>query len=59
MKYVTTIERMAEARGAARQKQVIACNMLKENFSLEQISRWTEMTIEQIQALQVQGDQET
>jgi hypothetical protein len=50
MKYVTTIERMAEER----QKQTIALNMLKDNLPLEQISRLTGLTIEQLQQLQAQ-----
>jgi hypothetical protein len=52
MKYVTTIERMAEARGEARQKEVIALNCLRENIPLETIARWTGLTIEQVQKLQ-------
>jgi predicted transposase YdaD len=67
MKYVTTIERMAEERGEERGRveerlttqTEIALKMLRDNLSSEQISRLTGMTIEQIQALQVQGDQET
>lgn len=53
MKYVTTIERMAEER----QKQVIAINLLKESIPLETIARTTGLTIEQIQALQAQLEQ--
>ena len=37
--------------------QEIALNMLKDNFTLEQISRLTGLTIEQIQQLQVQLEQ--
>jgi hypothetical protein len=51
MKYVTTIERMAEARGQLREKQEIAINLLKENIPIETIARTTGLTIEQIQAL--------
>jgi predicted DNA-binding ribbon-helix-helix protein len=54
MKYVTTMERMAEER----QKQVIACNMLRKNMDLETIAEVTGLSIEQIQALQAQGNQE-
>jgi predicted transposase YdaD len=36
----------------------IALNMLKDNFSLEQISRLTGMAIEQIQTLQAQDNQD-
>jgi predicted transposase YdaD len=67
MKYVTTIERMAEERGEARgeargarsRETEIALNMLGKNMALATIAEVTGMTIEQIQALQVQGDQET
>lgn len=48
MKYVTSIERMAEER----QKQAIALKMLRKNMPLEAISEITELTIEQIQQLQ-------
>jgi hypothetical protein len=58
MKYVTTIERMAEERAEERQKQTIALNLLKENIALETISRTTGLTIEQIQALQAQNNQD-
>jgi predicted Rossmann fold nucleotide-binding protein DprA/Smf involved in DNA uptake len=54
MKYVTTMERMAEER----QKQTIALNLLKENIALETIARTTGLTIEQIQALQAQDNQD-
>ena len=37
--------------------QEIALNMLKDNFTLEQISRLTGLTIEQIQQLQGQLEQ--
>ena len=37
--------------------QEIALNMLKDDFTLEQISRLTGLTIEQIQQLQVQLEQ--
>jgi hypothetical protein len=59
MKYVTTIERMAEARGeeqGAKSREIeIALNMLKDNFPLEQIARLTGLTIEQLQQLQVEN----
>jgi hypothetical protein len=57
MKYVTTIERMAEERAKLEEKQQIAMNMLKDDFPLEQISRLTGMSIEQLQVLQVQASQ--
>jgi hypothetical protein len=63
MKYVTTIERMAEERGEARgarsRETEIALNMLGKNMALETIAEVTGLSIEQIQALQAQGDQET
>jgi predicted transposase YdaD len=69
MKYVTTIERMAEERGEARgeargeekgarsREAEIALNMLHKNMSLETIAEVTGMRIEQIQALQTQAIQ--
>ncbi|MEB3294157.1 MAG: hypothetical protein VKJ24_13440, partial [Synechococcales bacterium] len=58
MKYVTTIERMAETRGKLEgqleEKNAIALNMLRDQLPLEQISRLTGLTIAQIQALQSQ-----
>jgi hypothetical protein len=56
MKYVTTIERMAEARAKLEEKQTIALNMLKDNLPLERISRLTGLTIEQLQQLQAQAE---
>jgi hypothetical protein len=44
-----------ERKGKAEERETIALNMLKENFSLEQISRLTGMTIPEIQGLQTQG----
>jgi predicted transposase/invertase (TIGR01784 family) len=58
MKYVTTIERWAEAKGEAKGKIEgkieIARNMHKDNLPLEQISRLTGLTIGQLQELQTQ-----
>ena len=48
MKYVTTIERMA----ADEKARNIALNMLKDNLSVEQVARFTGLTIAQIQQLQ-------
>lgn len=48
MKYVTTIERMA----ADEKARNIALNMLKDNLSVEQVARFTGLTIVQIQQLQ-------
>jgi predicted transposase YdaD len=50
MKYVTTIERMAEER----QKQTIAINLLKQKLAIEAIAQATGLSIEQ-----VQNDQKT
>jgi predicted transposase YdaD len=63
MKYVTTIERMAEERGAKGRDVEIALNMLKDNPPPEQITRLTGLTIsdvegfanEQVQELQSQA----
>jgi predicted transposase/invertase (TIGR01784 family) len=56
MPYVTSIERMAEAKGEAkgdeRRQQSIALKMIQENIPLETIARITELTIEQLQQLQ-------
>jgi hypothetical protein len=57
MKYVTSIERMAEARGAKSKEVEIAINLLKENIQIETIARTTGLTIEQIQQLQAQSEQ--
>lgn len=58
MKYVTTIERMAEERGEARgarsRETEIALNLLRKNMPLETIAEVTGLTIEQIQELQTQ-----
>jgi hypothetical protein len=62
MKYVTSIERMAETRGEARgeargaknRAEEIALNMLRDKLPLEQITRLTGLTLEEIQQLQAQ-----
>lgn len=41
-----------EEKGMEKERQSIALNMLKDNFSLEQISRLTGLTITQRQQLQ-------
>jgi predicted transposase/invertase (TIGR01784 family) len=62
MKYVTTIERMAEERGRVEERLTtqteIALNMLRKNMALETIAEVTGLTIEQIQALQAQDGQD-
>ena len=56
MPYVTSIERMGIEQGIEqgedRATQKIALNMLQENISLETIARITGLTIEQLQQLQ-------
>jgi predicted transposase YdaD len=58
MKYVTTIERMAEERGeerGAKSREVeIALNLLRQGLAIESIAQATGLTIAEIQALQVQ-----
>jgi predicted transposase YdaD len=41
-----------EERGVEKARRTIALNMLQENFSPEEISYFTQLTIEQIQQLQ-------
>ena len=41
-----------EEKGMEKEQQSIALNMLKDHFSLEQISRLTGLTITQLQQLQ-------
>jgi hypothetical protein len=53
MPYVTSIEQMAEAKGDERRQQLIALKMIQENIPLETIARITELTIEQLQQLQL------
>jgi predicted transposase YdaD len=52
MPYITSIEQMALEEGQVKERQTIARNMLKANMSLEQIASLTGLTIEQIQLLQ-------
>jgi hypothetical protein len=54
MKFVTSIERMAEARGKGEAQQTIALNMLRDKLPAEQITRLTGLTLEEIQQLQAQ-----
>jgi predicted transposase YdaD len=58
MKYVTTIERMAEERGRVQERLTtqteIALNMLRKNMALETIAEVTGLMFEQIKALQAQ-----
>ena len=43
-----------EKKGVAKERQTIALNMLKDNFSIEQISKLTGLTLSQVQELQSQ-----
>jgi predicted transposase YdaD len=52
MQVTTSWERKGKAEGKVEERESIALNMLKDNFSLEQISRLTGMTIPEIQRLQ-------
>jgi hypothetical protein len=61
MKYVTTIERMAKEEGKIEERIAtqteIAKNLLKQNLTIEAISQATGLTIEQVQSLQAQSEQ--
>jgi predicted transposase/invertase (TIGR01784 family) len=46
-----------EEKGLEKATRTIALNMLKDNLSLEQVSRWTGLTIEQLQQLQSEASQ--
>jgi predicted transposase YdaD len=52
MQTMTSWEEKGMEKGLERATQSIALNMLKDNFSLEQIARLTGLTIDQIQQLQ-------
>ena len=54
MEVMTSWERKGMEKGIEREKQAIALNMLKDNFSVEQISKLTGLSITQIQQLQSQ-----
>jgi predicted transposase/invertase (TIGR01784 family) len=62
MKYVTTTERMAKEEGKAEgkaegkmeEKQAIALNFLRQGLSAEVVAQGTGLTIEQVQVLQAQ-----
>jgi DNA-binding NarL/FixJ family response regulator len=54
MKYVTTIERMAEERAKAQERQTIALNLLRWGFAIEVIAQATGLSIKQVQS---QADQ--
>ncbi len=46
----------AELKGEQRQKQAIALNMLQENIPLETIARITGLTIDRLQQLQTEQE---
>ncbi len=52
MKYVTTIERMAEARGAKSREVEIALNLLSQGLAIDSIAQATGLTSMEIKALQ-------
>ena len=52
MQTMTSWEEKGMEKGMEKERQSIALNMLKDNFSLEQISRLTGLTITQLQQLQ-------
>lgn len=52
MQTMTSWEEKGMEKGLEQATQSIALNMLKDNFSLEQISRLTGLTIAQLQQLQ-------
>ena len=52
MQTITSWEEKGMEKGMEKERQSIALNMLKDNFSLEQISRLTGLTITQLQQLQ-------
>ncbi len=46
-----------EEKGMEKERRTIALNMLNDHLPLAQIARLTGLTIEQLQQLQVQTDQ--
>jgi hypothetical protein len=52
MPYVTSIERMGIEQGKEQERQTIALNLLRKNIPLETIAEATGLTIEQLQQLQ-------
>jgi predicted transposase YdaD len=57
MPYVTSIEQMAKTEERLATQTRIALNMLKDNLPLDQISRLTGLTLEQLQQLQANQPQ--
>jgi predicted transposase/invertase (TIGR01784 family) len=58
MPYITSIEQMGHQKGREAEKEAIALNMMREQFSLEQISRLTGLSLEQLEQLQNRVPQE-
>jgi predicted transposase/invertase (TIGR01784 family) len=52
MQVTTSWERKGIEQGKLENQRSIALNMLKDNLPLEQISRWTGLSIAEIQKLQ-------
>jgi predicted transposase/invertase (TIGR01784 family) len=52
MQVTTSWERKGKIEGKIEERQAIALNMLKDNLPLEQISRWTGLSIAEVQKLQ-------
>lgn len=52
---VTTGEQIGYDRSKVEERQSIALNMLKDNFLLEMIARFTRLTVAQLQQLQTES----
>jgi predicted transposase YdaD len=67
MPYITSVEQIGYDRGLQNGKKTsveherrsMALKMLQENISLDSIARITELTIEQLQQLQVQAQNQS
>lgn len=58
MPYVTSIEQMGIEKGREEERRSLALKMLQENIPLETIARITDLTIAQLQQLQVDQQHE-
>ncbi|MBW4622843.1 MAG: cytosolic protein [Cyanosarcina radialis HA8281-LM2] len=58
MPYVTSIEEMGIEKGREEERQEIALNLLRKQIPLETIAEVTGLTIEHLQQLQVQSEEE-
>ena len=54
MEVMTSWERKGIEKGVEREKQTIALNMLRDNFSVDQVSKLTGLSLSQVQQLQSQ-----